>query len=277
MPLSINSSTGRIDTSASTVGTYTVTYTTSEGSATTQVTIQDCFTNTKSLSFDGVDDRLQIADSNTFSFGNGTSDSPFSVSAWIKTETNGKGIISKWGGNPSGYEWIIFIVNNVVRVALYDAHPSHNQRREGNTTVTTGEWINVIVTYDGRGGSNANQGIKIYINGEEESSYTDSGAGTYVAMHNTTRPVQIGAYNTAANFNGNIDEVGVYNAQLNQNGVNAVYNNGSPTDLSAITTSLVAWYRMGDDDTFPTITDNKGSNDATMTNMASNDIVNDTP
>ena len=42
MALSINSSTGVIDTSASTPGTYTVFYTTADGSASTQVTIQQC-------------------------------------------------------------------------------------------------------------------------------------------------------------------------------------------------------------------------------------------
>ena len=40
---------------------------------------------------------------------------------------------------------------------------------------------------------------------------------------------------------------------------------------------LIGWYRMGDGDTYPTIQDNKGSNDATMTNMASDDIQTDVP
>ena len=36
-------------------------------------------------------------------------------------------------------------------------------------------------------------------------------------------------------------------------------------------------YRMGDSDTFPTITDQVGSADQTMTNMASSNFVTDTP
>jgi hypothetical protein len=42
------------------------------------------FTNTYSLDFDGVDDYVDLGDSDDFSFGNGTTDSPFSISAWIK-------------------------------------------------------------------------------------------------------------------------------------------------------------------------------------------------
>jgi len=42
MGLVINSTTGVIDVSASTVGTYNVIYTVGNVSATTQVTIQDC-------------------------------------------------------------------------------------------------------------------------------------------------------------------------------------------------------------------------------------------
>jgi hypothetical protein len=34
---------------------------------------------------------------------------------------------------------------------------------------------------------------------------------------------------------------------------------------------------MGDDDTLPTLTDNIGTLDFTMTNMTAGDIVNDTP
>jgi len=42
MGLIINSTTGVIDVSASTVGTYNVVYTVGNVSATTQVTIEDC-------------------------------------------------------------------------------------------------------------------------------------------------------------------------------------------------------------------------------------------
>ena len=186
MALSINSTTGVIDLSASTAGTYTVKYTTNEGFATTKVIVESCYTNTKSVNFDGVNDRMDISDADSFSFGNSSSDSAFSISAWIKTTTNGKGIVSKWGSD--GYEWLFWIAGpNKIRVSLYDNTNTVYEIRTGTTDVTTGDWTHVLATYDGRGGSTANQGIKIYINGEEESSYSDLTQGTYVAMHNTSR------------------------------------------------------------------------------------------
>ena len=36
---------------------------------------------------------------------------------------------------------------------------------------------------------------------------------------------------------------------------------------------LVSWYRLGDDDTYPTIRDKVGSNNGTMTDMAADDKV----
>ena len=240
--------------------------------------------NTKSLSFDGVNDRLQVGNVNILSFGDGTNDSAFSLSAWIKTSTTGKGIISKWGSSPSGYEYLIYVVNDIVRVALYDNHPSHSRRRDTTTTVTTGNWIHIGVTYDGRGGNTANQGIKIYINGTEESSYTDGTAGTYVAMHNTSRPVQVGAYNNAANWNGNLEEIALFDYELSSSAITEIYNisgSGRAADMNNLTnatTDPILWYRMGDGDTFPTITDNgTGGNNGAMTNMTSDDIVNSTP
>ena len=62
-----------------------------------------------------------------------------------------------------------------------------------------------------------------------------------------------------------------------------LYNSGAPIDLSADSGNydnsgdLDYWWRMGDGDTFATIEDNEGSVDLTMTNMASDDIVDDVP
>ena len=61
--------------------------------------------------------------------------------------------------------------------------------------------------------------------------------------------------------------------------VSDIYNSGAPLDLTTLSsnTNLQSWWRMGDGDTYPTITDNKGSVNGTMTNMESGDIVSDVP
>ena len=35
------------------------------------------------MSFNGVDQYIDVGDSDSFSFGNGATDSPFSISAWV--------------------------------------------------------------------------------------------------------------------------------------------------------------------------------------------------
>ena len=61
------------------------------------------------------------------------------------------------------------------------------------------------------------------------------------------------------------------------------YNSGEPIDLSEDSGDydnsgdLSNWWRMGDGDTYPTIEDNVGSIDCTMTNMVSGDIVSVVP
>ena len=65
--------------------------------------------------------------------------------------------------------------------------------------------------------------------------------------------------------------------------VTQLYNSGVPTNLAAdeggyaSSADLTHWWRMGDEDTYPTITDNAGSINGTMTNMTSGDIVEDVP
>ena len=72
-----------------------------------------------------------------------------------------------------------------------------------------------------------------------------------------------------------VDEFAVWNNDQSAN-ISSIYNGGTPNDLTSL--NPVSWWRMGDADTFPTITDNgSGGNNGTMTNMDAGDIVSDTP
>jgi len=84
-------------------------------------------------------------------------------------------------------------------------------------------------------------------------------------------------------FEGNIDEGSVWNKALLPAELEAVYNSGVPIDLLtdaefyASSSNLQGWWRNGDTagtSVFPTIEDfSANSNDGTMTNMDSGDIV----
>lgn len=227
------------------------------------------FYNTYSLNFDGSDDYVDIGDSNNFSFGDGSTDSEFSMSAWIKMDdaTNFT-IINKGVFNSDG-EWNFRTnASDKLVIALYDESVSStHQSKVSDATVTShqGSWINVVATYNGVGGTSANGGLTLYLNGEVLAS-ANTGAGTYVAMENLGGNVYIGKM--SSNYaNGNIDEVAIWNTALDADAVTAIYNSGTPISLSADSgdydnsANLQGYWRMGDgtDLPYPFITDEKGT------------------
>jgi len=69
------------------------------------------------------------------------------------------------------------------------------------------------------------------------------------------------------NWLGNIDEVALWNTDESAN-VSSIYNSGVPNNLNDLSNPPLSWWRCGDGDTSPTLTDNgSGGNDGTMTNF----------
>ena len=225
------------------------------------------FTNTKSILLDGVDDYVNVADNSNLSFGNGSSDSPFSISAWVKmTDSTRFYILNKGLVFSTNYEYLLNInASDKLGLFLYDSSNNSRIGRLYNTALTSYEnqWVHICSTYNGSGLSS---GIKVYLNGVRVDD-TDSNSGTYVAMENGNRPLNIGRTETALYSNGNIDETAVFNSELSQSDITSIYNGGVPNDISSL--SPVSWWRCGDGDTSPTLTDNgSGGNNGTMTNFS---------
>lgn len=231
--------------------------------------------NTYSTEFDGLLDYVDCGDSDSLSFGNGSSDSPFSISAWIKMDsTTGFRIFNKYAGSINEYSFGTGGGNNL-QFYIFDNTSTFKYRaRVYTTTLNTGEWYHVVATYSGVGGSNAENGIKIYVDGIRVDDTTVS-AGVYTAMGNKTTPVHIGKLDTSY-ADGLIDEVSVFNSELSQTDINNIYNSGVPVDISSMS-NVVSYWRMGDGDTANTITDNVGTNDGTMVSMSSANFVTDVP
>lgn len=76
--------------------------------------------------------------------------------------------------------------------------------------------------------------------------------------------------------NCRVDELALW-ASDEQSNVSSIYNSGTPFDLTTLASPPDNWWRMGDGDTFPTISDNVGSLDFTMVNMTVADFVSDVP
>ena len=233
-----------------------------------------------SLDFDGVDDYVNCGDSNDFSFGNGVTDSPFSISFWTKiqptTATTTVFIGKDSGGSSREYAIGMFSGARKIRFFIKNQGGNNQQSVDSTNGLLDNTWYNVICTYDGSGGNNAADGMNIYINGSQEILSTVI-KNAYTAMNNTTAPLTIGKYvASASQLLGNLDEVSVYNTELSAADALAVYNSGQPTTISGAT----AHYKMGENATLLTnwtVPDEVGSNTGTSVNMNVFDRVGEAP
>jgi hypothetical protein len=192
-------------------------------------TLSNCTFNSSNIGsvvFNGTTSLINFG--NILSFGNGTTDSPFSVSIWvIFTSVGGgvfKGLISKDNGTQR--EWALLEDGNgKIRIFLKNTlnNPNTNQQSiDSTTTYIANTWYNIVSTYDGRGGSNAADGLKLYTNSVEEIP-TNIIKLTYVAMSSSVANLNLGRYSTNY-FGGNISNVQIYNRALSSQEVLQNYN-----------------------------------------------------
>ena len=229
------------------------------------------FSNIKSVAFDGVDDFCEGA-SEFQSFDGATQ---MSVMFWFKTQATGvQEVISQWSATTSDDRNLrIQIIPSSNRVDLYVG--SNVGYRSSTTTINTDTWYHATMTYKASN-SPGSQRVKFYLDSVLQTNIGFAGPTSLKA--NPASPLTVGARTEYAfqEFNGNLDEVAIFSDELTSGEVSTYYNSGEPTDLTG-ESNLIHWWRMGDGDTFPTLTDNVGSYNLTMTNMASGDIEEDVP
>ena len=221
------------------------------------------FSNTKSIDFDGTDDYM-ISGSN-IAITRGT------WQFWMKTTTVENG--TPWNQGASQNLYLVSAGGNIYVWVIW---PMGNKLYNSGSLLQDGNWHQILWTIEGASG--AESSIKIYIDGAHKVTQTQT--STY---SDTNAKVEIGRYNPYNWLTDNLDEIAVWDVALDAAAITQLYNSGEPIDLSSDSGNydnsgdLQHWWRMGDGDTYPTIEDNAGSNDLTMTNMASGDIEDDVP
>ena len=223
------------------------------------------FSNTKSIELDGTDDYVNVTDADNLSFGNGTTDSPFSISAWVNmTDATRFYVVSKGLVFSTNYEYLLNTnASDKLGLYIYDSSTNGRKGRLYDTALTSYEnqWIHICGTYNGNGFAT---GLKLYINGTQVDD-VNSNSGSYIAMENGNRPLNIGRTETGVYSYGKIDEVAIFNAELSSTDVTAIYNSGVPNDLNDLSTPPLSWWRF--EGTGTTATDSgSGGNDGTLTN-----------
>tara|TARA_R100001480_G_scaffold106176_1_gene108479 strand:+ start:1028 stop:1807 length:780 start_codon:yes stop_codon:yes gene_type:complete len=229
------------------------------------------FSNTKSVRYDGIDD---LVDCGT-GLGNQLGViSSFTVSVWIKPSITTKSpsfrissIFNLGSFSNSFGEIIIGIKQDKLEIRL-----KNNSRTYILPYTNTTNWEHIAFVYDGSNSSNT----KLYINNVEQSPTTGGAFPSSLNDASGLKTIIGGGYSIQNLYEGGIDEVAYFNSSLSTSDISAIYGTGAPNDISSL--SPLSWWRMGDGDTFPTLTDNgSGGNDGTMTNMTSGNIVTDVP
>jgi hypothetical protein len=229
-----------------------------------------------SVSFDGANDYIEISDSDNFSFGDGSTDSAFSVSAWIYMDdaTKFRIIAKTTKTGTSGMEWAISI-DGLDRLSfnLYDGLVFSVRIGVATSAITAkeGTWTHILATYDGSSTSN---GMSLYLDGVLQSVSANN-QGVYTAMHNYPIDVTVGAdfQGAAPSYaNGKIAQVGIWDVELTSDEIASMYSDGEIIDLTQdygyyqSKANLVAYWPL-DEGSGTTATDNSGNgHNGTLTN-----------
>lgn len=204
-----NSNSGTITIGASgedTLGTCT-TSSTAWGSGTTGK-------RNYSLSLDGTDDYVLVADNDNLSFTNKT----MTINAWIKGNvvTGDNGIVVKRA--TSNFEYGFYVSDSKLSLNLWTAASASVCSTVGSATLSTNTWYFVTAVADGTN-------CYLYLNGVRDGT-AGAISGT---VSNGTAGVYIGYDNSgvARYLNGQIDDVKIFNYALTAAQVKNMMNDGA--------------------------------------------------
>ena len=232
------SSTGQIDLSASSILGHTITYTVSGISSNFELLITAVpYQSTSSFSFDGVNDYFQT--------GSITLGSVFTFSCWLNVNSfslANQCFLSSPNYFQSGFDgnFVIRLNNNTtINFFSYDGTGSSESITCTVPTISTGSWHHFSLINNGTT-------AQYYWDG---SPITTTGVNTK-GLDNLINGLIIGDNITNNNnaFNGNIDEVSLWNTNLSSDAITEIA--AGPNDLESLTnassSNLVAWYKMGE-------------------------------
>jgi len=249
--------------STSTINSYTVKYTLSDGTFSTQTLgiTAASFSSSKSMSYDGVDDYIlapipleafNVATIRSFSF-------------WVKINT--LNVNTPFFGDTGSTAALFRRANNCgvhsgrIRWALEGLSTTSGcfiatEKVDGTGTapnIGDGNWHHVAV-YNAVDNSSNRANIvdcKIWLDGNELTNDTEN-AGTASVRGFTGGELALGAGLSNGSsgqiyLDGNIDEFAYFtNYQLTDLDVSTIYNSGVPNNLDDLSTPPTAWYRMGE-------------------------------
>ena len=211
------------------------------------------FSNTQSIALDGVDDYVSVPNSTSLNI-----TTAMSVSMWFKTtSSSGMYPLTQGSGSEIKYYVQFYAPINRIRVLIFDG--SAVSIAIDNTQVfNDGQWHNLTFTTDAL---TTTDGVKVYF---DSNLLSNKGTLNNNGIRTAAAGLFIGQIPNTARFNGNIDEVSLFNSELTQSDITAIYGGGVPSSLSSYS-SLVSWWRFEGSGT-TAIDSGSGGNDGTLVN-----------
>ena len=162
----------------------------------------------------GTSSKIDVADDNTLSFGDGSSDSAFSVSVMMLLKTDANAMMFDKRTTGSGereYSAWYDAGGSTLVFRLFDESTGGYIEITRAFTPTLDVWIHLIFTYDG---SSSSSGITMYLNGVSTGSTGSS--GSYTAMENGSASLVFGKLNSGTTFSldGYLDDLILWNKEL---------------------------------------------------------------
>ena len=253
------------------------------------------YSNTKSVNFNNNDylNASALTSNPMYRAANGAgAGDAWTICGWFKggTSSDTNQTIISYGGTDEDNEgrvWVYWDGNSSKEqlVLKFGSEDEWLRFTTPDNSLVDNTWVHFIITYDG-GTTGSNGGsindyysrFEIWLDGVSQTlTKENSNDGWDSSIKNEQfRIGEVVFGGEHMRNNDKVDEIAIWSSDQTAN-VAAIYNGGTTHDLSALTTAPDNWWRMGDGDTFPTITDQISTLDFTMFNMTVGDIVNDTP
>ena len=212
----------------------------------------------KAAVFNGTDSRITIPAISAI-----TGDVTFSVWANINSLSHTRRLrLIEINANSNGYAGSLTVMykpsNGEFKIRAGNGTSSNSDVITHNYVLTADQWYHIAITRN-----NTTNVSKLYINNIEVDSETVSVNSSYPSNAQTFIGDYIGSSSYNYNWDGELDQIRIFNKALSSGEVNSLYNETATSAASATidSPSTIAYYKMAD------ASDETGSYNGTATNV----------
>ena len=167
--------------------------------------------------FNGTTDKIEVPADPAFDF---AASDDFSVEFWCKIDAVSSNYRVAVGRHiTSTNRWFIGIPYNYQTMVLYLQSGADDIYLNGNIPVIDGLWHHIAATRNGTTGE-----TKLYVDGVLGGSKTKLFSSDFSSP---SAKLEIGSYLNTYRFDGNLDEIAIFNNELNLTEINTHFTNGN--------------------------------------------------